>query len=158
MKQIFKDILGLFMSITSIDLLLYFAVIVLIVLIVSLIYIIKTSDEEEEIVLENEKEDLKSIVDTIENDKPAILELTDYEAEQEEKAIISYEELLAKNKSRNIHYEEESILNDEVTVKKIDLDALLDKPKEKMKSTCFYNYEREEEFLKKLQTLSKLLS
>lgn len=158
MKQILKDILGLFTSVTSIDLLLYFAVLVLIVLIVSLIYIIKTSDEEEEQILETEKEDLKSIVATIETEKPALLELTDYEAEQEEKAIISYEELLAKNKSSNIHYEEENILNDEVTVKKIDLDALLDKPKENKKSACFYNYEREEEFLKKLQTLSKLLS
>lgn len=158
MKQLFKDILGFFSSIAQVDLLLYFAVLILIILIVSLIYIVKTSEEEEHILEnENEKEDLKSIVTTIENNKPPVLKLTDYEAEQEEKAIISYEELLEKNKLGNIHYEEENVRED-LTIKKINLDSLLEKPKEEIKPICFFDYKKEEEFLKKLKALSQLLN
>lgn len=160
MKQIASDIIGLVKSINPIDLLLYFAVLVLIVLIVSLIYIIKTGDEEEqqEVDCKESTEDLKSIVKTLENEKPTVLELTDYEAEQEEKAIISYDELVAKNKTGKISFSEEKIKDDEITIKKINLDTLLENKNEEMKPTCFYNYEREEEFLKKLKALNHLLS
>lgn len=156
--QIIQDILGFIKALTEIDLLLYFAVLVLIILIVSLIYIIKTSEEEEEIlpVPKENQDDLKSIVTTLENTKPPALELTDYEAEQEERAIISYEELLAKNGRGSITYEEENRSNDEITIKKIDLDSLIKKPEEK-KSNTFVNYQREEEFLKSLQDLNKFL-
>ena len=102
-----------------------------------------------------EMEELKNIVSDIENSKPPVLELTDYEAEQEEKAIISYEELLAKKDSGSITYEEET--NDEVSIKKVNVDAL-EKPSKNKKSVVFYNYEREEEFLKKLKALNELLN
>ena len=102
-----------------------------------------------------EMEELKNIVSDIENSKPPVLELTDYEAEQEEKAIISYEELLAKKDSGSITYEEET--NDEVSIKKVNVDAL-ENPSKNKKSVVFYNYEREEEFLKKLKALNELLN
>lgn len=155
--QILKDIIGFIKALSEIDYLLYFAVLVLIILIVSLLYIIRTSEEEEEVKGTNsEIEDLKSIVSDIENREPQIAKLNDYEAEQEEKAIISYEELLAKNKM-DIKYEEEKINNEEISIKKINLNTLMEKPKEK-KNIGFYNYEREEEFLKSLQALNKLLN
>lgn len=155
MKQIIKDIIGFLSSLSGIDLLLYFAVLVLVILIVSLIYIIKNGEEEE---LESlEEEDLKSIAEHMKNSHPSILEVTDYEAEQEEKAIISYDELLEKSKIGAIHYEEENNQNNEVTIKKINLDSLMSKPQEN-KTIGFYNYEREEEFLKALKALNKLLS
>lgn len=155
--QILKDIIGFIKALSQIDYLLYFAVLVLIILIVSLIYIIRTSEEEEETMSTNsEIEDLKTIVSDIENREPQIVKLNDYEAEQEEKAIISYEELLAKNKM-DIKYEEENMNNDEISIKKINLDTIMEKPKEN-KHIGFYSYEREEEFLKSLQALNKLLN
>ena len=137
----------------------YFAVLVLIILIVSLIYIIKTSEDEEEVVStqKEDKDDLKSIVNTLENAKPPTLEFTDYEAEQEEKAIISYEELLEKSKQGSIKYDEENVIDDEITVKKINLDSLIENKKEE-KTINFSNYQKEEEFLKNLQALNKLLN
>ncbi len=160
MKQIASDVLGLIKSINPIDLLLYFAVLVLIVLIVSLAYIIKTGDEEEETDLKNNDsvEDLKTIVQNLEIEKPSVLKLTDYEAEQEEKAIISYEELVAKNKLGNVSFSEEKIKDDEITIKKINLDTLIENKSQEIKPICFYNYEREEAFLKKLKALNHLLS
>ena len=157
--QIIKDILGVLKSLSQIDLLLYFAVVVLIILIVSLLYIIKNSDEEEtltEINPSEEAEDLKDIVTSIELNKPSELEFTDYEKEQEEKAIISYEELLAKNNKGNISYENE-VKGEEISIKKINLDTLAEKPK-KERPIGFYTYEREEEFLEKLKLLNELLN
>ncbi len=157
--QLIKDMLGFIKSLSQIDLLLYFAVLVLIILIVSLLYIIKNSEEEEEeprAIVEPKKEeiDLKSIVQEMEQEPPT-LKLTDYEAEQEEKAIISYEELLAKKDRGQLTYDEET--NDEVSIKKINLNSLMDEPPKK-EPVSFYSYEREEEFLKKLKALNELLS
>ncbi len=155
--QIIKDIIGFIDALSKIDYLLYVAVLVLIILIVSLIYIIRTGEEED--LKENgqsEIEDLKAIVNDIENREPTAIKLNDYEKEQEEKAIISYQELLEKNKM-DIKYEEENLNNEEITIKKINLDSLVEKPKEH-KHIGFYNYEREEEFLKSLQALNKLLN
>ena len=106
MKQLFTDIIGFVNNLSQVDLLLYFAILVLIILVVSLIYIIKTSDDEEEITegFNNEDIDLSEIVTNIENTDPPTIEFTSYEKEQEEKAIISYEELIAKNKNGHTMY------------------------------------------------------
>lgn len=156
--QIMKDMIGFISGLKGIDVLLYFAILVLIILIVSLIYIIKTGDEVEQLDMTEGKdtEDLQSIVSTIEKNEPPTIELTDYEAEQEEKAIISYDELLEKNKLGSIHYAEEKVSNADISIKKIDLESLMEKPTYN-KQTVFYNYEREEEFLKCLKALSKIL-
>ena len=106
MKQLLKDMLHFITGFNQMDLLLYFAVLILIILVVSLIYIIKTSDEEEEYTnpeegttLYNEEDvDLKEIITNIEESTPPVVEYTDYEKEQEEKAIISYDELLERSK------------------------------------------------------------
>lgn len=147
-----KDTIGFLKTLNPIDLLLYFAVLVLIVLIVSLIYIIKSSDEEME-DNSNDLEDLTAIVSSIEKEEAPVMKFTDFEAEQEEKAIISYEELLAKNKMGKISYEEEKQVDEDFSIKKINLDSLLEK-----KSVTFFNYEREEEFLKNLKALNQLLN
>lgn len=158
MMQIIKDIIGFIKTLSQIDWLLYIAVLVLVILIVSLIYIIKNSEEEEEASISNEnKEDLKTIVSTIENKQSPALTLTDYEAEQEEKAIISYEELLEKNKLGKIKYEEEKIANEEITIKKINLDQLIENQKETNQNQPPLCYEKEEEYLKKLHALNNAL-
>lgn len=164
MKQLFNDIIGFTKSLTEVDLLLYFAVVVLIILVVSLIYIIKTSDDEEEVqkaTMFNEEDiDLKEVVTNIETTKPPVVEFTSYEEEQEEKAIISYDELISKSKLENINYDEEKVINDEVSVKKIALDHITNSQMENEvpRSNSLFNYEKEEAFLKTLQALNELLN
>lgn len=163
MKQLCSDILGFTKNLTQVDLLLYFAILVLIILIVSLIYIIKNSALEE-VIEEDDSEDidLKEIVTNIENTNTPTIEFTSYEKDQEEKAIISYDELIARNKTGNINYNEEEIINDEISVKKIDLDNIItlnEKKQEKNEtSNKLFKYANEEAFLNALQALNELLN
>lgn len=161
MKQLISDIIGFTKNLTQIDLLLYIAVLVLIILVVSLIYIIKTSNEEEvePSVLYNEEDiDLKEIVNNIENAEAPIAKFTSYETEQEEKAIISYDELLEKRASGAINYDEETLLEDGISVRKINLDKASNNTEPLRKQNSVFNYEKEEAFLKAIQTLNQLLN
>lgn len=167
MKQLLKDAIGFITSLNQMDLLLYFAVLILIILVVSLIYIIKTSDEEE---LENpeadktiynaEDIDLKEVITNIESSEPPIVEYTDYEREQEEKAIISYDELIERSKMGTVSYATEEVANKEVAIKKINLDKLGEQKvkEETPKTNSLFHYEKEEAFLKALQSLNELLN
>lgn len=163
MKQILSDVINVITSINNIDLLLYISILVLIILVVSLIYIIKNESYEDindnaSINTSKNDEDLKTIVNNIENSSLVVSEFTDYEKEQEERAIISYEELLAKSKMGKINYEEENVINDDITIKKINLNNLMEEPTLKeRKNMVFGNYKREEEFLNTLKTLNELL-
>lgn len=168
MKQLFKDLLNFITSLSQMDLLLYFAVLVLIILVVSLIYIIKTSDEEEiyenpedgTTMYNNEDIDLKEIITNIEESNPPVVEYTDYEREQEEKAIISYDELIERSKMGMIKYDTEEENNKEVSIKKINLDKMtkVEGKVETPKSNSLFRYEKEEAFLKALQSLNELLN
>ena len=163
MKQLFKDFLGFIKCLSQVDILLYVAILCLIILIVSLIYIVKTSEEVEEdgsCMFNNDDVDLKDIVTNIENTDSTAINITSYEEEQEEKAIISYDELIKRGKNDQISYENEEILNNEVSVRKINLDKKTKTETEPIKvfNNNFFNYEKEEEFLKSLQALNKLLN
>ncbi len=166
MKQLFSDIAGFMTDLNHVDLLLYFAILILIILVVSLIYIIKNSDndtEMTEMIEETTKDevDLNDIVTNIQNNEPSAIEFTSYEKDQEEKAIISYDELLEKNKQGKIVYDEEKISDDEVSIKKIDLDKIIkenmEEKKEQTESKLF-QYTNEEAFLKALNALNELLN
>ncbi len=169
MGRFMSDVLGFIKSLNPIDILLYFAVVILIVLIVSLIYIIKTRDDEESEEespsyydeTKNDDLDLKEVMADL--NKTASIpyeETTSYEEEQEEKAIISYEELLRKSKFGRLDYEENETKNDEITIKKVNLEHL-SKPKlkeELPKTNNLFKYEKEEAFLKALKQLNELLN
>lgn len=170
MAQFLKDILSFIQSLSMIDLILYFAVLVLIILIISLIYVVKTSDNEEEeeeqtqwMELPKTKEpiSLKEIVDTIEEKPKPLVDMTAYESEQEEKAIISYDELINTSQYRPISYDKEEIIDNEVRVKKVNLEKkakpslLEESPKTESK---LFHYEREEAFLNTLKQLNELLN
>ena len=65
-------------------------------------------DFEEEIeVIEVEKNDIEDIAKQIENSKPKEFNLNEFEKEQEESAIISYDELVRKAGAKKIIYKEE---------------------------------------------------
>lgn len=163
MKALATDIKGFLSTLNQIDFLLYIAVLFLIILVVSLIYIIKNSEDEEEPTKEknNFKSndiDLNEVLNSIENTTPSVVKYTPYEEEQEQKAIISYDELIEQNQNNNL-YEEEIIDNNELSIKKIDLTKKIEMPvlpktTDNNKGT---NFEKEEEFLQNLKQFLKLL-
>lgn len=123
--------------------------------------------EKDEIVNKDETNqemvNLKSITKDLENKQnEKTIDFTSYEAEQEEKAIISYDELLEANKKVSINYSDEKNIDD-VLVKKIDLDNTgkieLDPIKKELNSKVeLVSYEHEEDFLKALKQLQSLLN
>jgi len=185
------DIWNIISSLSMIDYILYFSVIVLIILVVSLIYVIQNENMEEKSILKTEIEpvkpvveekqeelDLLSIVDTIDENPKPLVDMTAYEEEQEQKAIISYEELIKGVKQKEISYEKEEMVDDVIPVKRISISpiektvlpkmeltpkepkievSVTEERKEESKVKLF-SYEKEEAFLKALQQLNELLN
>ena len=157
LKSLILSILEFLKTLTLIDYILYIAILVLIILIVSLIYLLKTTDIENSILEENEDDfDIKNAVKELNDYTPRELELTDYEKEQEENAIISYDELVNNTKKNKINYETEEI-NGNVSVKKFDLDNLVSEGEKEHMNVRVVSFEHEEAFLAALKQLQKLL-
>lgn len=107
-----------------------------------------------------EMDSLKEITEALENAEPSTVNLNKYEEEQEEKAIISYEELLKRKNDFAINYSEEENLDDDLTVKKVDLDNLVNRDvvvKPEIKVSVI-SYEKEEAFLEALKQLQQKLN
>ena len=72
--------------------------------------------------------DLERITSRIEEEyKPINVELTSYEQEQEDNAIISYDELLSnrdKNNNSGFSYDSKYKSDNDLSVKKIDLSSI----------------------------------
>ena len=108
-------------------------------------------------------QDLEKISKNIESDyKPVNIELTSYEKEQEDNAIISYEELLNSKDSNNngYSYDENYKSDPDVQVKKLDLDKItnqIDSPQEHIEVKLM-SYDKEEAFLAALKQLQKELN
>ena len=107
--------------------------------------------------------DLEAITRNLEaNYHPPVIELTNYEKEQEESAVISYEELLSKRKNSVVNYDDSFVNNTNVEVKKIDLRDNLETSQTIMPTTKIevnlFNYEKEEAFLKALRQLQSDLA
>ena len=157
MKNLFIDLTAFLKSLTIIDYVLYFAILVLIILVASLIYLLKTTTFEEDEIIEETSDndfDIKTAVKELATEeKKPVITFTDYEKEQEEKAIISYDELIERKNQSEIDYETDEMLDDEVSVKKINLEHLNKAPEEK--KSLFVH---EEEFLEALKQLQKSLN
>ena len=89
---------------------------------------------------------------------------TEYEKDQEEKAIISYDELLKKHNRYTLNYEKEEIIDD-LIVKKVNLNDLVNKNEEEIKveenikeEVRVISYQKEEAFLSALKELNSLLN
>lgn len=157
----FLDIVSFLKSLSLIDYVLYFAILILIVLVVSLLYLLKTTGiDEEEIDSKDENDfDIKNAIEQISQEQPKNIDLTEYEKEQEEKAIISYEELVNSIKRNKINYADESN-DDNISIKKIDLDNLISDEVEEQSVDYSYkqiNFQHEEKYLKELKELISLL-
>ena len=157
----FKDIMLFFKSLSFIDYIFFFTVVFLIVLIVSLIYFIRVN--EDIIVLDEQIDDpdnLKAIAGAIKNEEKKPIKFTSYEKEQEDKAIISYDELLSNTGQYELNYASEETKGD-VSVKQFDLNNLINtnvKAEEHPTEIHVISLKREEEFLEALKKLQKYLN
>lgn len=168
MKNLVRDIVIFIRSLSFMNILFFTAVILLIILIVSLIYIIrinKETEEEDEVmnVVKDDELDLINISKSLEENTSKPIALNNYEKEQEERAIISYDELIASqsNNQEIINYKEEKDIEG-LKIKSFDLNNLtttIDMPKIKNENetTRLSKYVKEEEFLDALKRLRKSL-
>ena len=183
MKNLLNDLISFFQSIKLMDLFFFVSIIVLIILIVVLIYIIRLNNDSDgedmidipdEPVKNNEESelDLANIANAIEDEEPRPIILNNYEKEQEAKAIISYDELVATTNKpeEEINYKKEEDIEG-LTVKALDLENLtrpvelpkmkestiIDKPQDNIR-TVLISYEKEEAFLETLKKLQSLIN
>jgi len=171
--QIIIDIINFIKSLAFVDLIFFFAVIALMLLVVVLIYFIRENDEvltntketlEEPLISTKSTEDelkyLRELTEALENAEPSNINLNQYEEEQEEKAIISYEELLKHKNDFSINYSEEENIDDILTVKKVDLANLINNENTEPPklNVTIISYEKEEAFLEALKTLQQNLN
>ena len=99
----------------------------------------------------------KELRDSMKNSEPTI-KFTDYEKDQEDKAIISYDELLNKGNNYELNYEKEE-MHDDLSVKKVDLDNLVNKNNNTVSNieVRLISFQKEEAFLEALKRLQKEL-
>ena len=159
--KIFKDIWNLLMALRLVDIIFFFAVLILMILIVKLIYLIKIKNESEEkekdLEETQEMKIAKELRDSMKNSEPTI-KFTDYEKDQEDKAIISYDQLLNKGNNYELNYEKEE-MHDDLSVKKVDLDNLVNKNNNTVSNieVRLISFQKEEAFLEALKRLQKEL-
>lgn len=169
MENLVLIIGGLFKSFGWSDLFFFMITLFLVIFLIYIYYLIRLDDREEDLEdmikrdafepNEGTKEkSLSKIVDELETDyKPKPIDLSDYEKEMEDTAIISYQELVSRA-NNNIYYDDEYDSGfDDVLIQKVDnkeskTQELVDLPKAVMMS-----YESEEAFLNALKVLQKNL-
>lgn len=167
MKEVIKNLLGFMYSFSMGDYLFFIGTFLLIVLFIYVLYLIKLSDEEEKeekeenVSVTTDDFDLAAVTKAIEKDyKPETIRLTPYEVEQEQNAIISYDELVNKKNTVGIDYDDEYASEiPEISIKKINLTSDLTKIEEEPKlAVKLMQYDKEEAFLKALKELQEKLS
>lgn len=158
--KLFSDIWSLLMALRLVDVVFFFAVLILMILVVMLIYFIMANKDEDEKSLgeTQEMKIAKELKKNMKNKEEANINFTNYEQEQEDKAIISYDELLKKGSNYELNYETEE-MHDDLSVKKVNLDNLI---KEKNDSTPnlevrVISFQKEEAFLEALKRLRQEL-
>ena len=165
-KEFLENIFGFLYVLSMGDYFFLIATFLLIIALIYVIYLIKRDDfmdEKRYDSIDNDSMDILSICEKIESEyKPSTIELTSYEEEQENNAIISYDELI-KNKNLNtINYDSEyKYDSDELSVKKINIEEFKmseKKEKEIELKVKLMHYDKEEAFLQALKQLQQNLS
>lgn len=165
MENIVLTIGGLIKSLTFSDLFFFGSCLILILLLVYIVYLIRIDEEDLNISVKpvdptkNKEISIEDIANDLENNyEPKPIDLSKYEQEMENTAIISYDELV-KQANNDITYEDnyDSGLED-VVVKKVD-DSKLSATKElaPIPEAVMMPYEQEEAFLKALKKLQSNL-
>ena len=99
--------------------------------------------------------DLERITKNIEKDyKPANINLTSYEQEQEDNAIRSYQELLNSKDKNHVNYDNGFNNKTDIDIKKVDLNNNSKNDFDQSRiNVSLMSYEKEEAFLKALKQL-----
>ena len=165
MKEMYENLVGFIYSLSMGDYFFFIGTFLLIVLFVYILYLIKCSDGEEELNAVSDKKDdfdIEAVTKAIEKDyKPETIRLTSYEEEQENNAVISYEELLKNKDKISVSYDDEYEFEEPtLSVKKFDLTNTSETPviDESKLKVQLMSYEKEEDFLKALKDLQSNLS
>ncbi len=159
--KLFSDIWEFLKTLNFVDIVFFFAVLILMVLVVTLIYFIKINNDEEVKDKKEETAEMKIVREIQENlgkEEPTV-NFTEYEKDQEDKAIISYDELLNKNSNKyGLNYEKEEV-QDDFSIKKVNLDDLVNKNSEEAPrvDVRVISFAKEEAFLQALKQLQKEL-
>lgn len=158
--KLVNDIIAIITSLSFIDYILYFSVLALLILTIALIYTLKSDDDMGSEIMDKENEiDLNHIVKTIEENPDPLIDMTAYEEEQEQKAIISYDELIKESHKKHLQYDKVELIDDVIPTKKISLTDMINEPNEKIiDEPNIFHYEREEAFLQTLKELNRLLN
>lgn len=161
----YENLVGFIYSLSMGDYFFFIGTFLLIVLFVYILYLIKCSDGEEALNAVSDKKDdfdIEAVTKAIEKDyKPETIRLTSYEEEQENNAVISYEELLKNKDKISVSYDDEYEFEEPtLSVKKFDLTNTSETPviDESKLKVQLMSYEKEEEFLKALKDLQSNLS
>lgn len=159
MKEMFKNLFGFLYSLSMGDYFFFIGTFLLIVLLIYIIYLLKIDEEEPK----EEKFDINKVTKNLEENykpSPQNIKLTSYEEEQENNAIISYDELVKTRELNTVTYDDTfSNTEKDLEIKKFDLEGtgkikIID-PKLEVK---LIEYEKEEEFLRVLKDLQSKLS
>ena len=158
--KLFSDIGEFLRTLNFVDIVFFFAVLILMVLIVTLIYFIRINNDEEPKDKLEETAEMKIAREIQENlgKEENNVKFTEYERDQEDKAIISYDELLNKGNNYSLNYEAEE-MKDDVSIKKVKLDDLVNKSGEASPKVDVrvISFAKEEAFLQALKQLQKEL-
>lgn len=149
------------MALRFVDIVFFFAVLILMILVITLIYFININKNElkdnKHLEETAEMKIVKELKENMKKSEPTI-NFTNYEKDQEDKAIISYDELLHKNTNYALNYEKEE-MHDDLLVKKVDLENLVSKSSVDAPSieVRVISFAKEEAFLEALKQLQKEL-
>lgn len=164
MENIVLTIGGLIKNFNMSDLFFFSSILILILLLIYIVFLIRTEEEDNKGVKLNDiksdkPKNIEDIITSIEkNYEPKPIDLSKYEQEMEDTAVISYEEL--KNRvSNSISYDDNyDSGTSEIDIKKID-DTKMSETKEivKLPENKMTDYESEEAFVKSLKTLQNNL-
>ncbi len=169
-------------NLSKANVMLFLIIVLLIFIAITIVYIIHLQTESNNItrkglnknvpiykdspVSEDKKDDsldLQSLTKELETiPRERVVHMTPYEEEQEEKAIISYDELVRNNRSREIQYSD-SLDGKDISVKQVDLENttklnLQSIKEENDRVVNLLDYTHEEEFLKELKDLNKIIN
>lgn len=161
MKDIIENIFGFLYTLSMGDYIFLIATFVIILAFVYVLYLIKRDEDMGSLYRNDDISYLENVKEKLESEyKPNEIDLTDYEKEQEESAIISYEELIKNKNKMNISYDENYKSDtEEINVKKIMLnDKGIKEEDTKTLDVKLMNYDKEEAFLVALKQLQKNLS
>ena len=161
MKDILENIFGFLYTLSMGDHIFFIATFIIILAFIYVLYLIKRDEDMGSLYNKDDISYLENVKEKIEKEyKPVEIELTDYEKEQEENAIISYEELINNKDKYKVSYDKDYVSNtEEIDVKKINLnsDGIKEDTNTKI-DVKLLNYDKEEAFLVALKQLQQNLS